>query len=369
MKKQIKNFILILALILLVPGCTFARNNISLFVNGNEVASDVAPFIENSRTLVPVRIISENLGYKVAWDAKNAIVTINGNNKIIKMPINSTKVAVNGNTVNLDTAAKIKSGRTFVPVRFIAETFGTEVNWDNNTRSVYVGKKSISSNTFEEVKVTRVIDGDTIIVNLNGRNERLRMILVDTPETVHPNKPVQCFGKEASNYTKAQLTDKTVYLQKDVSDRDRYSRILRYVWLKRPATNEPTKAEIEQYMYNAILVKEGYGRIATFPPDIKYVDIFRELDRNARLNNVGMWGCSEYKNEKNNIDTKSDIPAVNNTASAQNPQPSGKIKGNKNSKIYHVPGGKSYNKISENNVVYFDTEQDAINAGYRKAKN
>lgn len=85
-------------------------------------------------------------------------------------------------------------------------------------------------NTFEEATVTRVVDRDTIEVNLAGKKYKLRLVGVDTPETVHPSKPVEFYGLEASNYTKSQLTGKKIYLQKDVSETDKYGRLLRYVW-------------------------------------------------------------------------------------------------------------------------------------------
>lgn len=192
------------------------------------------------------------------------------------------------------------------------------------------------------------------------------MILVDTPETVHPKKPVEFYGKEASNFTKSKLTNKTVYLQKDVSDRDRYNRILRYVWLERPKSNNPTNEEIKKNMYNAILVKDGYGKIATFPPDIKYVELFKKLDRSAREQNLGMWSVEgeNFTPEKNTSENKKE-EAIKSNPNIE----SGKIKGNKNSKIYHLPNGANYNKISEKNIIYFNSEEEAINAGYRKSKN
>lgn len=359
MKKIFKNIFLILFFVLiLIPTKTFANSDIELFVNGKFVESDVEPTIENGRTLVPVRIISETLGYKVTWNERSQSVKISGNNKNILMPINSKSAKVNNQKIELDVAAKIINNRTFVPVRFIAENLGTTVDWDTENRVVIIGNGYDKIKGFKKVKVTRVVDGDTIIVNYNGKDEKLRMILVDTPETVHPRKPVECFGKEASNYTKKSLSNKYVYLQKDVSDRDRYGRLLRYVWTKRPNSNEPTKEEIEKYMFNAILTKEGYGKIATFPPDVKYVEIFRELDQSARKNNKGLWNCSNNKKEVKDTN-KSKTKPKNNS----------KIKGNKNSKIYHLPTGANYNKLSEKNIVYFNSEEDAIKAGYRKSKN
>lgn len=353
MKRQFKKAILILFILIILPVKAFASSNIELFVNGSFVNSDVEPIIENNRTLVPVRVISENLGYEVKWNEKTESVSINGNNKNIVMTINSSTSFVNNKKFTLDTPAKIINNRTFVPVRFIAESLGTNVDWDNENRVVVVGNGYEKIKGFKKVKVQRVVDGDTLIVDYDGKDEKLRMILVDTPETVHPRKPVECFGKEASNYTKKTLSDKYVYLQKDVSDRDRYGRLLRYVWLERPSSNNPSNDEIKSKMFNAILVKEGYGKIATFPPDVKYVELFRKLDRSAYEQNKGLWACTENKNEVTKTNTNS----------------SGKIKGNKNSKIYHLPNGANYNKLSEKNTIYFNSEKEAIEAGYRKSKN
>ena len=149
-----------------------------------------------------------------------------------------------------------------------------------------------TQNTFQEATVTRVVDGDTIYVKCDGQEHKLRFIGVDTPETKHPRKPVQYFGKEAAAYTSENLpVGKTVWLQKDVSDTDKYGRLLRYVWVKQPATNEPTVDEIKSGMFNAILVMGGYAAPSTYPPDVKYSDLFLELSQDARNNGWGLWGA------------------------------------------------------------------------------
>lgn len=266
------------------------------------------------------------------------------------------------------------------------------------TRIEHNVKKSTNSG-FEEAKVVKVVDGDTIEVSLRGKNYKIRMVGVDTPETVHPKKPVQFYGKEASNYTKSQLTNKTVFLQKDVTDNDKYGRLLRYVWLSKPSSNNPSKQEVISKMYNAQLVKNGYAHVYTYPPDVRYIPVFRELEENARKNNIGLWNedlakkfvpnsVSVPKNHKKNIKPSSkNIPknttkvvkinkpspnnATKNTNSSSkvaiNNISNLKIKGNRESKIYHLPGGASYNRISEKNTVYFNSEKEAKAAGYRKA--
>lgn len=217
---------------------------------------------------------------------------------------------------------------------------------------------------FETAKVISVTDGDTIVVDINGKTEKLRFIGIDTPETHHPNKPVQHFGKEASDYTTKQLTNKTIYLQKDVSERDKYGRLLRYVWLVKPSTNEPSKEEVIANCFNAELVKNGYAHAYTYPPDVKYNEIFKELETKAREKHIGLWN-----NENPDTENSKEIVVnekINQRYVADTKE--GVIKGNKNSRIYHMPGQRSYNKISKRNVVYFKTEEEAKAAGYRPAK-
>lgn len=216
-----------------------------------------------------------------------------------------------------------------------------------------LAKERNSEEYFEKVKVKRVVDGDTIEVNRTEGKEKVRFVLVNTPETKHPTKGVEYYGKEASAFTKKSLEGKTVYLQKDTSDKDKYGRLLRYIWTQMPSSQDPDKEEIRKYCFNAKLLLDGYAQVSTFPPDLKYLDVFLDCEKEARDNSKGLWGKSPKKEKTEK--TKSSVKE-------------GKIKGNKKSKIYHMPGSKSYNKISKNNVVYFDSEEEAIKAGYRKAR-
>jgi micrococcal nuclease len=133
-----------------------------------------------------------------------------------------------------------------------------------------------SSSGREKVKVERVVDGDTFEVEIGGKKEKLRLIGVDTPETKKPNTPVMYYGKEASDYTKKRLEKKTVELEWDVDKYDQYKRLLAYVW-------------IGDELFNRTLVQEGYARIATFPPNVKYVDLFKKDQEEARKKEKGLW--------------------------------------------------------------------------------
>lgn len=121
--------------------------------------------------------------------------------------------------------------------------------------------------------VVSVVDGDTI--KIEG-GEVVRYIGINTPETVAPNKPVECFGKEASAKNKELVQGKIVELVKDISNRDRYGRLLRYVW-------------IGDEMINETLVREGYAQVSTFPPDVSHVDRFVAAQKKAESEKAGMW--------------------------------------------------------------------------------
>jgi micrococcal nuclease len=131
-----------------------------------------------------------------------------------------------------------------------------------------------------EAMVTNVVDGDTIDVLIDGREYRVRYIGVDTPEMVHPALGEEPYGREASKYNKVLVGDQTVFLEKDVSETDRYGRLLRYVWLE------------DGTMVNSLLVSGGYAHASTFPPDVKYIANFLELERVAREDGVGLWGLA-----------------------------------------------------------------------------
>lgn len=125
--------------------------------------------------------------------------------------------------------------------------------------------------------VTNIVDGDTLDVEGCADAGRLRLILADTPEVFFG---VECYGREASAYTERKLLGKTVTLERDVSDLDRFDRKLRYVWM-------------DGDLFNARIVRDGYAVLATFPPDVKYADEIREAQRFAFEREIGLWGACE----------------------------------------------------------------------------
>lgn len=121
--------------------------------------------------------------------------------------------------------------------------------------------------------VKRVIDGDTIVL---ANNERVRYIGIDTPEIAHPKKPVEWMGKEAAEFNRRLVEHKWVNLEFDVEIRDKYGRLLAYVY-------------IDGVFVNAELVKEGYAKVYTVPPNVKHAELFLKLQREARTANRGLW--------------------------------------------------------------------------------
>jgi len=129
------------------------------------------------------------------------------------------------------------------------------------------------------VNVIRVIDGDTIKVDISGRQETVRLIGIDAPETVDPRKPVQCFGREASNKAKEILTGKTITLEADPTqgDRDKYQRLLRYVF-------------IDGENFNKFMISSGYAHEYTYQSNpYKYQAEFIAAEKSAREKKVGLW--------------------------------------------------------------------------------
>jgi micrococcal nuclease len=198
--------------------------------------------------------------------------------------------------------------------------------------------------------VERVIDGDTLKVKIgNNKEETVRLLLIDTPESVHPTKPVQPFGLEASHYVKTLLPPGTdIKLEFDVRERDKYGRLLAYVW-------------IGDRMLNELLLEKGYARVAyVFEPNTKYIDSFRAIQEQARKKRLNIWSIENYATEHGFNDEI--IHEQRNGATCQKPMIKGNISKN-GKKIYHVPGSPQY-KVTKAEIM-FCTEAEAKAAGFR----
>jgi micrococcal nuclease len=158
---------------------------------------------------------------------------------------------------------------------------------------------------FVPATVIEVIDGDTIRVSIDGRNYTVRLIGVDTPEIHDPRQPVMCYGREATAFTTEMIrrANNRVLLEKDVSETDKYGRLLRYVWLEHPDGRR---------MLNYELLSQGYAQVATYPPDVRYADWFLQAQREARDQGRGLWtACGAFG-----------VPAASPTPTAPSRSPS-----------------------------------------------
>jgi micrococcal nuclease len=128
------------------------------------------------------------------------------------------------------------------------------------------------------VTVTRVVDGDTVEVELEGETEDVRYIGVDTPETVKPGEPVDCFGPQASSFNHRLVEGRQVRLVFGVERRDQYDRLLAYVYLG-------------DRFVNAILLRRGMARTLVFPPNDRFAERFERLETGAARAGRGLWGA------------------------------------------------------------------------------
>jgi micrococcal nuclease len=129
----------------------------------------------------------------------------------------------------------------------------------------------------QSVFVVKAVDGDTIDVRIGDRTDTVRLLGVDTPETHHPTKPVQCFGPEAAAFTKRRLEGRTVELEDDVEPRDVYDRRLAYV-------------HVDGHRFNDELLQKGYARLLVIPPNGSHARSMLGEELQAKRDGVGLWG-------------------------------------------------------------------------------
>ena len=247
-------------------------------------------------------------------------------------------------------------GLKFIPLRRFANAIAAPLTWAPQTQTMTVqtqaGAVSFRAwpnlEFWKQPRITalvgfapvtvaatcvRVIDGDTIELD---DGERVRYIGMDTPETKHPYKPVEAFGHEASAANRKLVEGRRVTLEYDVEKRDRYRRLLAYVY-------------VGDTFVNAELLAQGYAQTSTYPPNVRYALMFNSIQRHAREAHKGLWGASD---------------SADDTAS----QSAGKYLGSKRSDIYHYPTCKWALKISPHNAIWFDSAAQARKAGYRPCR-
>lgn len=360
MKKKI--FAMLMACSLVLPGLMTGNASAavapSVYLDGERLSFSTDPVIKNGSTLVPMRVIFEKQGAKVTWNNTTKTVTAVKGNTTIKYTIGQKQAKVNSNTITLNTPGQILKGSTLVPLRFVSESLGNIVGWEQKSKTVI-----ISSASMKKAKVTRVVDGDTIEVTFdNGSVEKVRLIGIDTPESVHPDADKNSSqGETASAYTKSQLLNKTVMLEFDVGEKDQYNRLLAYVYLN-------------DLMYNAKLAAEGYATQMTYQPNVRWVNLFSALVANARSNDRGLWAYDGVDGSKlngttgklviTNVDYAGEVVTITNKDSKAMNMTGWTLVSVKGNQVYNFPDGYT---LAAGKKVYVTSGKNAKEgSGYLK---
>ncbi len=198
--------------------------------------------------------------------------------------------------------------------------------------------EAVQKNTY---RVLSVIDGDTVKLEINGKSETVRLIGLDTPETVHPSKPVQCFGIEASNKAKELLSNQVVQLEIDEGQgqRDKYGRMLGYVFLP------------DGRNYNLLMIEQGYAYEYTYSTPYRYQKEFREAQRKSRENKTGLWAdgvCDDVAEEK--------VLGVSNVSSTGNWY----VSSHHSSRFYYCEESEGWKSLSSQYLKVFSSQEELL---------
>jgi len=223
--------------------------------------------------------------------------------------------------------------------------------------------------------VVKVVDGDTIHVRIGDRVEKVRYIGMNAPELHHPTKGVEPFGREAAEANRKLVEGQTVRLELDVQERDKYGRLLAYVY-------------VGDMMMNAELVAQGYAQVMTIPPNVKYQDLFLKKQREARLLQLGLWKDTSLPPSSGTSSGRPRVAQQPSRSTAPDPrQAQGRpgvapqdawtcpatypIKGNFTTYsgehcIYHPPGGEFYGKTKPERC--YASGEEAVQDGCRPSR-
>ena len=243
----------------------------------------------------------------------------------------------NGDTEQKNTAIKQTANVQNTQETPLKATNNTEQETEGEATELQTEKVEQSKPTL--FKVLKVVDGDTLDIDMDGKIERIRLIGMDTPETVDPRKTVQCFGKEASDKAKEMLSEKMVNIETDNSqgERDSYGRLLRYVYLE------------DGTLFNKYMIAEGYVHEYTYQSNpYKYQADFQEAEKQSREAEKGLWNpnsCngnttqSATVKSEDNTKSVSAVPPIGNNSS-------GSVVKKSKTGICHAPGTTYYNKTT-----------------------
>jgi len=210
----------------------------------------------------------------------------------------------------------------------------------------------------EQSRVIRIVDGATIVVNYKGKNEKVRLLCVNTPESVHPDKKQNIpMGKIASNYAKKRLKGKYVDLEFEGPFRGRYGRLLCYVF-------------VDGVNFNLELVREGLSPYYTkYGLSQKYDKEFREAERYARNHKLNIWGDPKLTQKYLRLKSKwGQYRSQERSPPATVQNKEWNYVASKNSKVFHKPDCKWARKIKPGNLIGFKSREEASRSGKRPCR-
>ena len=250
MKKYLASLLALLFIVVLLPSMSYAAEpTVNLVINDNKVVSDVPPIIVNNRTMLPVNIVSTNLGADVNWNSKTRIVDVNKNGIHIQFNIDTKKVFVNGVQKAVDPSVTVKNDRSYLPAAFLTEQLGAKIEWKQETRTVIITDSPVAKDPVEvsdrpanEIKHVRYLNNiftvsfqETIDKPAHFYLQNPDRIVVDIPKTAL--KPDQADGKLSDDlafvpnaYIKdirySQYDENTVRIVADLQKASSYSVIV-----------------------------------------------------------------------------------------------------------------------------------------------
>jgi len=217
---------------------------------------------------------------------------------------------------------------------------------------------SIQASTAEQYKVLRVVDGDTIDINYHGSKERIRLLCVNTPESVHPDKKQNIpMGKVASNYAKERLSEKYIELEFEKRKRGNYGRLLAYVF-------------VDGQNFNLEIVRQGLSPYyAKYGFSEKYDQEFRQAEKVARKEGLNIWGDPELTEKYLRLKSKwGQYRSSAESTESQAQDMEWNFVASRKSEVFHRPGCRYAKKISPTNLIGYKTRDEAIQDGRKGCK-
>ena len=313
LKKYLILWLVFFVLIMATEGAS-ANNSgdVRVFLEQRELSFDSSPIIVTGRVFVPMRSIFEALGATVEWLPHDQAIIARRKGQIVTFGVNSSFININGRLEIIDAVPRIIRDRMFVPLRVITQALGAQVNWNSRTRRV-----NITASTAEipapltiMARVLSVVNSNTMIVDINGKTEKIRLIGVGIAQKDRPHRADIPFGSENLSFIKNQIENETVWLDFDIiRGRDPKGALFAFIWVKEP--KDGSEAMIQTQMLNMMLLSRGYAKFNFDTAGVRYLMDLTRAEHVAIRAQKGIW--SEYHpNPTHNRALK--VLAINHTA-------------------------------------------------------